>query len=48
MKDSLFITVVIIVAITVLGAMTTIAAPNVFAQNVGSLADETTHQRLYV
>jgi|GEM_PF-6083029 hypothetical protein len=36
MKDSLFITVVSIVAITVLAAMTTIAAPNVFAQNVSS------------
>lgn len=36
MKDSLFITVVSIVAITVLAAMITIAAPNVFAQNVSS------------
>jgi hypothetical protein len=36
MKATLFITVVIIAAITALDAMTTITAPTVFAQN-GSL-----------
>ena len=36
MKATLFITIAIIAAITALGTMTTITAPNVFAQNGSS------------